>query len=223
MLFAVYKRLSASERRYHSAFDPSYINIFLGTNHHHFFAHLRCWPPRLVVVWITFTVCSSSFPISQSRLLIKVGITDALSIHGQQDNPKLPWRKTAKRRWRSGHCLENIGKNIFQWFMPQVKIYSQIHSEEPSTISLMGIEQLKIAWSIDLIRKSSWIDAKNSLKLLTSQESHWKSRKIKSDQESFSLNFNSMQKDTYLIQRLLKHWEHFPFQQVKPTFIHSWD
>ena len=58
----------------------------------------------------------------------------------------------------------------------------------------MGIEQLKIAWSIDSIWKSSWFGAKNSMKLVTSQESHWTSRNIKSHQESFLMNLNSMQK-----------------------------
>ncbi len=114
---------------------------------------------------------------------------------------KSHWRKTAKIRRRSEHRLENIGTRICGWVMEQVKIYLKIDSEELSIMWLIGIKQPKIVWSMDSMGNSSWIGARNSLKLLTNWESHWTLRKFKLDQELFLLDFNSMQKDTDLIQR----------------------
>ncbi len=84
--------------------------------------------------------------------------------------------------------------------MLQVKTYLQFDLEGLLTNWSMGIEQLKIVWSTDLISNSLWIGAKNSFKLVTSLESNWTSRKFKSDQESFLLYWNSIQKFTNLIQ-----------------------
>jgi len=78
---------------------------------------------------------------------------------------KSPWRKTPKTRQCSGRRLESIGKNCW-CFMLKVKTYSQIDLEEPLTISSIGIEQLKIVWSMDLIGNSLYIGAKKIWSLL---------------------------------------------------------